>query len=106
MDDEQRSIPVLARISGSNKVAGVGGHRSFADPSVRQHIARASKFFIEQQDFDGVQLDIEPAPGGDPNYLKLLYEIRAAIGNKTQHVVAMKWSQLAQSVQGYSSSPH
>jgi hypothetical protein len=73
---------------------------------VRGRIVATCKFFIEQQGFDGVHLDIEPAPSGDPDYLKLLDELRAGIGAKTLSVAAMKWTPLAPDLAGLSLLPY
>jgi hypothetical protein len=84
----QTTMQVLAWVRGRT-LAG-GGGLSLADREVRARIAEECRRFVEDFAFDGVHLDIEPAPSGDPNYLDLLAEVRAAIGNKTISVAAMK----------------
>ena len=78
-------IAALAWISGGNNL-------SLADSGVRARIVEGARFFVEQQDFDGVQLDIEPVPSGDPDFLRLLDELRAALKDKIISVAAMKWA--------------
>ena len=53
---------------------------------------------MSQLDFDGVQLDIEPVPSGDPDFLKLLEELRAGIGSKRISVAAMKLTPFAPAI--------
>lgn len=87
-------MQVLAWIRVQNS-AGGDGTVSLADRAVRKQIAEECKRFVEQLGFDGVILDIEPAPSGDPNYLDLLAEVRVAIGNKTLSVAGMKLTPVA-----------
>jgi hypothetical protein len=85
---------------------GTAGGLLLADPSVRARIVSTCKFFVEQLGFEGVHLDIEPAPSGDADYLQLLDEIRAAVGSKTISVAAMKWTPVAPSLDKLSFLPY
>ncbi|MFL5734737.1 MAG: glycoside hydrolase family 18 protein [Chloroflexia bacterium] len=98
------STRLLAWISGRNHNGG--GNLRLGDPAVRQRIVGACKYFVEQLGFDGVHLDIEPAPSGDPDYLQLLDEVRNGIGAKTISVAAMKWTPIAPSLDNVSFLPY
>jgi len=83
----QPDMRILAWISGRN---GGSNGLPLADPAVRSRIVEAGRFMVDQLGFDGVHLDIEPAPSGDPHYLTLLDEMRLGIGSHTLSVAAMK----------------
>ena len=95
---------LLAWIRGPGQA--MGGALSLSNPSVRRRIVSTCTFFVEQLGFDGVHLDIEPVPSGDPDYLQLLDEIRAGIGSKTISVAAMKWTPFAPSLDRLSFLPY
>jgi hypothetical protein len=83
----QTNIRILGWISGHN---GGRGGLDLSDPAVRARIVQECRYLVDQLDFDGIHLNIEPAPSGDPNYLALLDEIRTVIGSRTLSVAAMK----------------
>jgi hypothetical protein len=58
---------------------GVDGWVDLADESVRLEIASFATSLVEEAGFDGVHLDVETVPDGDPSYLLLLDEVRAAL---------------------------
>jgi hypothetical protein len=58
---------------------GPRGYVDLADPAVRAVVARFCAEMVGWG-FDGVHLDPEPIPDGDPSLLALLDDVRAAIG--------------------------
>jgi len=59
---------------------GETGYVNLADPSVRRYVADFSAQIVREGGFDGVHLDPEPVPSGDRDTLRLLEEVRAALG--------------------------
>jgi len=89
-------------------ISGRGGDGGVAlyDAGVRSRIVDTCKYLVQQLDFDGVQLDIEPVPSGDLGFLKLLEELREGIGSKTISVAAVKWTPLAPRIGGSNLAPY
>jgi hypothetical protein len=56
------------------------GYARIDDPAVRRQVAEFCRQLVGEMGFDGVHLDPEPIPRGDEDTLKLLDEVRAAIG--------------------------
>ena len=97
---------LLAWISGEN-ASGGGGKLNLESAKVRARVVEMCKYFTEQMGFDGVQLDIEPAPSGDEGFLRLLEEVKGGIGEKkTLSVAAMKWTPVAIDVGGVRPLPY
>src|SRR5687768_3651458 len=63
----------------SGLVAGESGHADLSDELTRTTIASFAARAVREGGFDGVHLDPEPIGDGDPNVLKLLEEVRAAL---------------------------
>lgn len=60
-------------------------------PEIRQKIAREVQFLTRECGFDGVQVDYEICSNGDPDFLQLLREIRAATPEKILSVATPMW---------------
>jgi len=56
------------------------GHVDLSDAATRRKIATFCADLIRLGKFDGIHVDPEPVPSGDADLLKLLDEIRSAIG--------------------------
>jgi hypothetical protein len=99
----QTTMHILGWISGRN-----GGRDGLvlSDPQVRARIVQECRYLVEQLDFDGVHLNIEPAPSGDPNYLALLDEVRLGIGSRTLSVAAMKPAPFAINIGPFNPFPY
>jgi hypothetical protein len=100
----RQPMQALAWIGGQS-IHG-GGKLDLGDATVRGRIVDTAKYFVEQLDYDGVHLDIEPVPSGDKGFLALLDEIRLALGTKTISVASMKWTPVAPSIAGVSLIPY
>jgi len=50
-----------------------------ANPEVRRRMVREARWLVEKCGFEGVQWDYEICPSGDPHFLALLRETRAAL---------------------------
>ncbi len=61
---------------------GVPGYIDLADTQTRANIARFSAQLLAEADFDGVHLDAETVRNDDADFLRLLDEVRAAIGSQ------------------------
>lgn len=59
---------------------GMRGWVNLADPSARQKVVDFATYLTAETGFDGVHLDIEPVANGNTDYLRLLEEVRTAIG--------------------------
>ena len=58
----------------------VRGYVDLSDPAIRQKISKFCADLIAQSGSDGVHLDPEPVPDNDADLLKLLEDVRGAIG--------------------------
>lgn len=58
----------------------VGSHKvQLSNATVRAKMVSEARWLVEVCGFDGVQWDYEPCPDGDPSFLSLLTETRAAM---------------------------
>lgn len=58
---------------------GVDGWADLSDQRTRLEIATSAAELVENAGFDSVHLDVETVRDGDPSYLLLLEEVRAAL---------------------------
>ena len=65
----------------SERRLGIDGWVDLSDVKTRAHIVAFAADLITDAGFDGVHLDVETVHDGDPHYLALLEETRAAIGD-------------------------
>lgn len=61
---------------------GMRGWVDLGDEAARQHIVTWAAEMVRKVGFDGIHVDAEPVSDGDADYLRLLEEIRAAIGDE------------------------
>jgi len=66
---------------------GKGGV-DLSDSEVRSNLVKSAQWLINACGFDGIQWDYEICPDGDQDFLKLLEETRAALGNHVPMSVA------------------
>lgn len=72
--------------------AWLGQRRSFLDldeEEYRQNVARESLLMTKLVGFDGIHFDIEPVWDGDIGFIKVLEEVRRAIGEEKKISVAL-----------------
>ena len=74
---------ILPWIGGVNST-----HVFLADPSWRATFVAEATALVLDHDLDGVHLNVEPLPDGDPHYLLLLEELRAALPDHRLSVAA------------------
>lgn len=66
---------------------GMHGWVDLADSNERRKIADFAAYLTHTIGFDGVHLDVEPVAGDNAHYLRLLEEVRIAIG--TSHLLSV-----------------
>jgi hypothetical protein len=69
----------------------VDGSVPIAQPRVRSAMSEEAKWLVAQCGFSGVQWDYEPCQDGDPSFLLLLDETRAALPRTFISVAAPTW---------------
>jgi hypothetical protein len=107
VDVAKRSQPDLRLIAWVGVVNAVRGQGKvpIGEPAVQANIAAFAGELTREVGFDGVQLNVEPLPNGNGDYLALLAEVREAIGpEKLLGVAGHKWApDLVPLVERYSS---
>jgi len=78
---ETPEVKAIAWIfAGNARVASTGvGDVNLADPAVRKAMVGEARWLVNECGFDGVQWDYEICDNGDPDFLRLLRETRAAL---------------------------
>jgi hypothetical protein len=72
-------------------ILGIEGTVDLADESTREAIVALAVELVEETGFDGVHLDAETVRSGDEDFLLLLEEVKAAIGDRTLTVAGSYW---------------
>jgi spore germination protein YaaH len=75
------SVKVIAWIyAGNDRLASTGiGEVALSNAAVRKAMVSEARWLVEKCGFDGVQWDYEICQDGDPDFLRLLRETRAAL---------------------------
>jgi glycosyl hydrolase family 18 (putative chitinase) len=75
------TVKVIAWLfAGNARLASTGvGEVDLADPAVRKTMVGEARWLVNECGFDGVQWDYEICDNGDPAFLRLLQETRAAL---------------------------
>ncbi len=66
----------------NDRALGIQGTVNLANEATRERIVEFIVELLDEADFDGIHLDVETVRSGDPDYLLLLEEVRAAIDTK------------------------
>jgi Glycosyl hydrolases family 18 len=74
-------------------------HGAFANPHVRSTIISFIASLITTAGFDGVHINAEPIPNGDPHYLQFLDELRLALApTQVLSVASLSWASTLESL--------
>jgi hypothetical protein len=72
---------------------GIQGWVDLSDEQIRQQIATFASQLIVEHQFDGIHLNVETVWDGDPAFLALLDDVRAAIGpDATLSIAGAHWT--------------
>ncbi len=90
--DPDRITTLRAALPHTQILPWIGGvnstHVFLADPDWRATFVADAVALVLDHDLDGVHVNIEPLPDGDPHYLLLLDELRAALPDHRLSVAA------------------
>jgi glycosyl hydrolase family 18 (putative chitinase) len=90
-----KDVRVLAWIGlplANNRPIGVQGWVDLSAQDTREQIVQFITKLIEQSDFDGVHINAETVQNNDPNFLKLLDQVRQNIGkDKIISIAGSHW---------------
>src|SRR5687768_3205840 len=76
----------------NNRPIGVQGWVDLSDQNTREQIIQFITKLIEQSNFDGVHINAETVQNNDPDFLKLLYQVRQNIGkDKIISIAGSHW---------------
>ena len=85
-------VRAIAWVYAGNHGAGGLPVVPLADPEVRRRMVAEARWLVEACGFDGVQWDYEICSDGDPAFLSLLRETRAALPGKLLSVATPLWA--------------
>jgi hypothetical protein len=79
-NDETKLLAWIGVPLVNDRVLGIDGWVDLSDPDARRSIAELAAWMVREVGFDGVHLNVETIKDGNPAYLQLLDEVRAALG--------------------------